>query len=155
MRPLWTSFQYRFKAKGVTTGGRLCSNEQAAILLAAWFTTLAVNLQGVPDGKVKFAYLVELNTFGSPDHDTRRHNFFAEVHRIACQMGRVGCHLPALSGRSRLSVRPAHRRSTGPQGGAPHDVCDLGSQESKGSVSEHAPRNRRMRVPSYSTSTTC
>lgn len=67
--------------------------EKAAILLAAWFDTLASTLQQQASRLAKFEALVQLNNFGTSGHQDLRDAFFATVAteaRSLAQLGPVG-----------------------------------------------------------------
>ena len=70
----------RIKNKG------LGDDERAAIVLAAWFGTLASRLEEFDGAKAKSNYLIELNSFGTEDQDTRRHLFFSAVRTQALEL---------------------------------------------------------------------
>ncbi|CDR88979.1 uncharacterized protein SPSC_06351 [Sporisorium scitamineum] len=67
------------------TKEKICptDDERAAVLLAAWFDTLAVNLEHCNLPADKFAYLVRLNDFGDREHESQRRVFFEAVARKA------------------------------------------------------------------------
>lgn len=55
------------------------NNEQAAVLLAAWFDTLAFKLHLRPTPEDKVHLLTGLNDYGSVDHEREREDFFKSV----------------------------------------------------------------------------
>ncbi|CDW97512.1 hypothetical protein [Sporisorium scitamineum] len=58
-------------------------DERAALLFAAWFSTLADRLQERNLPVDKFAYLVQLNDFGDSEHESERLAFFQAVNETA------------------------------------------------------------------------
>ncbi|SPO30552.1 uncharacterized protein UTRI_06482 [Ustilago trichophora] len=61
----------------------ISNDEKAAILLAAWFHTLASKLEQQSHPKPKFDLLVELNTFGTCHRHNQRQLFFQQVQTQA------------------------------------------------------------------------
>lgn len=59
-------------------------DEKAAALLAAWFDAMASSLAELDSGQEKFQCLVELNTYGTEEHATRREAFFRSISDNAC-----------------------------------------------------------------------
>lgn len=72
-----------------TKNYKLDHNEQAAVMLAAWFDTFATQLSSLHDGKSKFQYLVQLNEFGGPNHKVIREIFFDTVLQKARELARL------------------------------------------------------------------
>jgi len=69
-----TSFVFEDCASSQVT-----SDEHAAVLLAAWFTTLASKLQPLSNAKAKSDFLFQLNNYGDESHRHHRHAFFQAV----------------------------------------------------------------------------
>ncbi|KAJ1024198.1 hypothetical protein NDA16_003037 [Ustilago loliicola] len=61
----------------------LTSDEKAAVLLAAWFTTLAAKLRLLPNSNAKSDFLVQLNNYGDETHFHKRHAFLKAVADMA------------------------------------------------------------------------
>lgn len=64
----------------------LSYDHRAAILLAAWFATLAQHLQTLDLPAAKFGFLLRLNDFGNQEHEEMRLAFFDAVARNALHL---------------------------------------------------------------------
>lgn len=67
----------------------ISDDEKAAILLAVWFDIIVSKLEEQSHAKAKFDYLVELNTFGTSDADTKRSQFSRNVAAKAIALGEL------------------------------------------------------------------
>ncbi|CDW97273.1 hypothetical protein [Sporisorium scitamineum] len=81
--PLGDSAMMELALRTLPQKTALTYHEKAAILLAAWFDTLASELESLDTPAEKSRYLEQLNDFGNSEHEKDRNDFFQAVSRTA------------------------------------------------------------------------